>query len=68
MIVSFPPKYSISTVVGILKRNTGKALKEKFDFLKQRYYKTGSIWSVGYFVSTLGLDEKLIKKICYLSR
>ncbi len=62
IIVSFPPKYSISTVVGILKRNTGKALKEKFDFLKQRYYKTGSIWSVGYFVSTLGLDEKLIKK------
>ena len=61
MIVSFPPKYSIAQVVGILKQNTGRQLKEKFDFLKQRYYKAGGIWSAGYFVSTIGLDEHMIK-------
>ena len=62
VVVSFPPKYSIAKVVGILKANTGTALKEKFDFLKQTYYKTGGIWSVGYYVSTVGLDEDMIKE------
>ena len=61
VVVSFPPKYSIAKVVGILKANTGTALKEKFDFLKQTYYKTGGIWSVGYYVSTVGLDEMVIR-------
>ena len=61
LVVSFPPKYSIAKVVQILKQNTGKALKEKFDFLRQRYYGTGGIWSVGYFVSTVGLDENMIR-------
>lgn len=60
MVVSFPPKYSISKVVGIMKANTGKALKEKFQFLQERYYGRGGIWSVGYFASTIGLDEKMI--------
>lgn len=61
LLVSFPPKYSISQVVGILKQNTGKALKEKFDFLKKLYYGREGIWSVGYFVSTVGLDEAMIR-------
>ena len=61
LVVSFPPKYSIAKVVQILKQNTGKALKEKFDFLRQRYYGTGGIWSVGYFVSTVGLDQTMIR-------
>jgi len=62
LVLNFPPKYSISRVVGILKSNTGKALKKKFTFLQERYYGRGGIWSVGYFVSTVGLDEEMIKK------
>ena len=61
VVLSFPPKYSVAEVVGIIKQNTGRALKEKFDFLKQRYYGRGGIWSVGYFVSTVGLDETAIR-------
>jgi putative transposase len=61
LILSFPPKYSISQVVGIIKQNTGRELKAKFDFLKQRYYGREGIWSVGYFVSTVGLDEEMIR-------
>ena len=60
LILSFPPKYSIAKVVGIIKTNTGKALREKFDFIKQRYLVAGSVWSTGYFVSTVGLDEHMI--------
>jgi len=62
LVLSFPPKYSIARVVQIIKSNTGKAMWEKFDFLRQRYYGRGGIWSAGYFVSTAGLDEKLIEK------
>ena len=62
LVMSFPPKYSIAKVVQIIKTNTGKAMWEKFDFLRKRYYGRGGIWSAGYFVSTVGLDEKLIEK------
>lgn len=62
LVLSFPPKYSIARVVQIIKCNTGKALKEKFKFLQERYYGRGGIWSVGYFVSTVGLDEEMIKR------
>ena len=61
LVISFPPKYSIAQVVQIIKQNTGRDLREKFDFLKQRYYKRGGIWSVGYFASTVGLDEQMIR-------
>ena len=62
LVLNFPPKYSIAKVVQIIKSNTGKAMWEKFEFLRKRYYGRGGIWSAGYFVSTVGLDEKLIEK------
>lgn len=62
LVVSFPPKYSIAKVVQIIKQNTGRKIKEKFDFLKQRYGNMDGIWSVGYYVATVGLDEKMIRK------
>ncbi len=62
LVLSFPPKYSIAKVVQIIKSNTGKAMREKFDFLRKRYYGREGIWSAGYFVSTVSLDEKLIER------
>lgn len=61
IVVSFPPKYSIASVVQILKANTGRALREKFEFIRKRYWGRGGMWSVGYFASTVGLDENMIK-------
>ena len=61
IVVSFPPKYSIAQVVQIIKQNTGRALYEKFKFIRERYWGRGGIWSVGYFVSTVGLDEQKIR-------
>ena len=61
LVVSFPPKYSIAKVVQILKQNTGRELKEKFDFLKKAYYGSGGIWSTGYYAATVGLDENMIR-------
>jgi len=62
LVLSFPPKYSVSQVVQIFKTNTSKHLKNKFTFLQERYYGKGGIWSVGYFVSTVGLNEDMIRK------
>ena len=62
IVINFPPKYSIAQVVQIIKQNTGKALRDKFEFIRERYYGRGGIWSVGYFVSTVGLDEETIRR------
>jgi len=62
LVMGFPPRYSIAKVVQILKANTSRALREKFPFLRERYHGGQGIWSVGYFVSTVGLDEARIKR------
>lgn len=61
IIVSFPPRYSISKVVGLIKSNTSKGLYEKFKFLQERY-RTKHVWSIGYYVSTVGVNEEQIKR------
>ena len=60
LILSFPGSLSVSKVVQLLKSNTGRALKNKFDFLKERY-PHGGVWTTGYFFSTVGLDETMIR-------
>jgi putative transposase len=62
ILVVIPPKFSVSQVVRILKSNTSKDLKKKFSFLKDVYWGTDGIWSDGYFVSTVGINEHIIKR------
>ena len=56
-----PPKYAVSKIVNALKVNSAKKLKSKFGFLKEVYWGTDSIWSAGFFVSTVGIDENIIR-------
>lgn len=37
-------------------------MREKFSFLNQVYWGDDGIWSTGYFVSTVGINEELIRK------
>lgn len=57
-----PPKMPVGRVVGIIKSNTARHLKQKFPFLKEVYWGTDSIWSEGYFVSTVGVNDEIIKR------
>ena len=66
LMIWIPPKMSVGQVVRILKTNTARHLKQKFPFLKEVYYGTNSIWSGGYFVSTVGMNEEAIRK--YIER
>ena len=60
MVIVIPPKYAVSDVIKRLKGVTAKRLREKLDWLKKVYWKEGVVWSPGYFVSTIGLNEKVI--------
>ena len=62
LLVSIPPSWSVSKVVSLIKTNTARNLKAEFPFLKEVYWGTDSIWSEGYFVSTVGVNEEIIKR------
>ena len=62
ILCSIPPKFSVSEVVKIIKAKTGIYMRRKFQFLDKVYWGVGGIWSVGYFVSTTGINEEIIRK------
>jgi putative transposase len=66
LLTVIPPKMSVAQAVRILKSNTSRDLKKKFSFLKEVYWGTDGIWSDGYFASTVGINEEIIKK--YIER
>jgi putative transposase len=57
-----PPKYAVSMVVETLKKNTSRSLSLKFRFLEKVYWDRGGIWSKGFFVSTVGINEAVIRR------
>jgi putative transposase len=60
--VIIPPKYSVSNIVSAFKSNTSRLLKQKFpEFLSKVYWDNGGIWGTGFFVSTVGINEKMIR-------
>jgi putative transposase len=61
LLVEIPPSFAISTVVKKIKVVSSLVLKRKFKFIKKIYSK-GSVWSTGYYVSTVGVNEKTIRK------
>ena len=61
ILVSITPKMSVSSFMGYLK---GKSALMMFDRHANLKYKFGNrhFWSEGYYVSTVGLNEAVIKK------
>jgi len=60
LVMVIPPKYAVSDVIGMMKQTTAKHLRRRFEFLSQVYWKEQIVWSPGYFVSTVGINEKQI--------
>ena len=60
--LSIPPTMRVGEAVGIIKQNTSRQLKQKFPFLREVYWGTEGVWSEGYFVSTVGIDETYIQE------
>ncbi len=68
-VMVIPPRYAVSEVVGRLKAQTASLLRKKFAWLGKVYWRENIVWSPGYFVSTVGIDEdKIIKYVRWQQR
>lgn len=61
MLISVPPKYSISSVMGYIKSKSALMVFDRHANLKYKYGNR-HFWSTGYYVSTVGLNEATIAK------
>ena len=60
MCLSIPPKYAVSNVVGYIKGKSAINIARQFGGRKRNF--TGEVfWARGYFVSTVGLDEDIVR-------
>jgi len=57
-----PPSITIASVVQKLKATTSFHLRKRFKFIREMYLEKEGIWSVGYFVSSVGLNESQLKQ------
>jgi putative transposase len=60
MLLSIPPKYSVAEVVGYIKGKSAIYIARTF-MGKAKNYTGQNFWARGYFVSTVGRDEKTIR-------
>lgn len=62
MVVSIPPKVSVSEFMGIMKGKLAIKIFKSYPDLKKKPYWGNHFWARGYFVNTVGLDEEMIRK------
>ena len=60
--IEIPPNIAVSDAVSKLKANSSLLLRKRFKFIQDMYLEKDGIWSVGYFTSTVGLNEHQIRK------
>jgi putative transposase len=59
ILVEIPPKMSVSSFMGFLKGKSSLMIYEKWGNMKYKY-RNRQFWCRGYFVDTVGKDEKKI--------
>jgi len=62
LVCSIPPKVSVSILMGILKGKLAIKLFKSYPKLKEKPYWGNRFWSRGYFVTTVGVDEEMIRR------
>ena len=60
LVLSVPPKYSLAMVLGYLKSKSAIRIHRTIHDIKQGFT-VRHFWSHGYCVSTIGLDEEIIR-------
>ena len=61
MLISIPPKYAVAQVVGFIKGKSAIHLARNFGG-RQRNFTGCNFWARGYYVSTAGRDEEMIRR------
>ncbi len=62
LVVSTPPRTSISELMGFLKGKTAIGIFKHFPHLRRKPYWGNHFWSRGYCVTTIGLDAEKIRR------
>ena len=62
IMMVIPPKYAVSGVVGKMKAKTSSIFRDRYRLFKSIYKEKEGMWSTGYFVSTVGIDEHVIRR------
>ena len=62
LVCSIPPKISLSALLGTLKGKLAIKIFKSYPKLKEKPYWGNHFWSRGYFVTTVGVDEEMIKR------
>lgn len=62
LVMVIPLRYSIAAVMGKLKSQSSSHMRKTFEWLKKVYWEENIVWSPGYFVSSVGIDETTIKR------
>ena len=62
MVVSIPPRLSVSDFMGVLKGKTAIRMFKSHPNLKKKPYWGNHFWSRGYFVNTVGINEDMIRR------
>ncbi len=62
MIVSIPPRVSVSDFMGVLKGKTAIKMFKSYPNLKKKPYWGNHFWARGYFVNTVGINEEMIRR------
>ena len=60
MLISIPPKYSVSSVIWYIKGKSALYIARQYNG-KKRNFGGESFWARGFYVSTVGLDEETIR-------
>jgi putative transposase len=61
IMISIPPKYAVSQVVGYLKGKSAIHIARQYSERKRNFVGQ-HFWARGYFVSTVGRDEEVIRE------
>ncbi len=61
MMISIPPKYAVASVIGYIKGKSAIHIARTFGERKRNFVGQ-SFWARGYFVSTVGRDEQVIRE------
>lgn len=60
MLLRIPPKYSVSHVVGYIKGKSALYVAQRYG--RRRKYRGYHFWARGYFVSTVGHNEEVVRR------
>jgi putative transposase len=61
LVSGIPPKDAVSAIVGKIKANTSREIRHRFPEIQKVYWRN-EFWSPGFFSSTVGIDEAVIRR------